>query len=49
MKKSKIIISAKVLNTIADSWVLSVKEKLNFLKYVGYMSHTEQQELCSII
>jgi hypothetical protein len=34
MKQSKIIISAKVLDTIADSKILSQLEKLNFLKYV---------------
>lgn len=49
MKKSKIVISAKVLDAIADSWVLSQTEKLSFLKYVGYMSNGEQQELCWMI
>ncbi|MCD5375439.1 hypothetical protein LR010_03250 [Candidatus Gracilibacteria bacterium] len=49
MKKSKIVISAKVLDTIAESTILSSSEKLNFLKYVGYMSNGEQQELCSMI
>ncbi len=49
MKKSKLIVSAKVLDAIADSWVLSDDEKLNFLRYVGYMSHSEQKELCSVI
>jgi hypothetical protein len=49
MKQSKIVISVKVLDAIAESSVLSGVEKLNFLKYVGYMSHGEQQELCSII
>lgn len=49
MKKSKIKISAKVLDTVAGSWVLSETEKLNFLKYVGYLTYDEQKELCSII
>lgn len=49
MKQSKINVSAKVLDTIADSQILSFWEKLNFLKYVGYMSFSEQQELCNII
>lgn len=49
MKQSKIVISAKVLDTIADSWILSGTEKLNALKYVGYLSYKEQQELCAMI
>ncbi len=49
MKQSKIVISAKVLDTIADSKILEVGEKLQFLKYVWYMSHKEQMQLCTII
>lgn len=49
MKQSKIVISAKVLDTIADSKILAVGEKLKFLKYVWYMSHQEQMQLCAII
>lgn len=49
MKKSKIEISAKVLDTIADSQVLTECEKVSFLKYVGYMTYEEQKELCVII
>ena len=49
MKQSKIEISAKVLDAIADSWTLSQTWKLNALKYVGYMSYSEQQEFCKMI
>ncbi len=49
MKKSKIQISAKVLDTIADSWEISEKQKLSFLKYVGYLTYDEQKQLCQIL
>jgi hypothetical protein len=49
MKKSKILISAKVLDTIAWSWEISEKQKLTFLKYVGYLTHDEQRQLCQIL
>lgn len=49
MKQSKIEISAKVLDTIADSRLIAQAEKLNILKYVGYMSYSEQQQLCEMI
>lgn len=49
MKQSKIEISVKVLDTIADSWILSQGEKLSILKYVWYMSYSEQLELCEMI
>lgn len=49
MKKSKIQISAKVLDTIAESKVISQNEKLLFLRYVGYMTKSEQTELMALI
>lgn len=49
MKKSKIQISAKVLDTIAWSTLISNSEKLKFLKYVGYLTYDEQKELCAIV
>lgn len=49
MKKSKIQISAVVLDAIADSVNMADAEKLNLLKYVGYMTQQEQQELCSLV
>ncbi len=49
MKQSKIIVSAKVINTVAESWVLSETEKLRFLRYVGYLTYDEQQQLCQMI
>lgn len=44
MEKSKIQISARVLDAISRS-SLTEKEKINILKYVGYMTQSEQQEL----
>jgi len=49
MNKSKIQISAKIIDAIAESQELCESEKLNFLKYVWYLSYSEQKELCTII
>ncbi len=49
MKKSKIIISETILDRVAQSEIISEAEKLRLLKYVGYMSYDEQQELCTLI
>jgi len=49
MKKSKIIIDAFVLNMISGSNELTNKEKLNFLKYIWYMTNSEKRELVQII
>lgn len=49
MKKSKIQISARVLDAIAGSRIMWETEKLNFLKYVWYMTYQEQRELCTLI
>lgn len=49
MKKSKIEISANILDRVAGSKVLSEQEKLNLLKYVGYLTYNEQQTLCEMI
>lgn len=49
MKKSKIEISEKVIETIRDSRAISQQEKLVLLRYVGYMTYEEQQELCMTI
>lgn len=49
MKKSKIEISEKVINSIRDSQIISEQEKLSLFKYIGYMTYEEQQELCAMI
>ena len=49
MNKSKIIIDPFILNKIADSNELTDMEKINFLKYIGYMSISERRELSQII
>ncbi|MDD2870716.1 MAG: hypothetical protein PHS49_01900 [Candidatus Gracilibacteria bacterium] len=49
MKKSKIQIEPFILNKITDSYLLTDVEKINFLKYVGYMTLSEKRELSEII
>ncbi|MDA9129149.1 hypothetical protein N9J72_01585 [Candidatus Gracilibacteria bacterium] len=49
MNKSKIQISARVLSAIAGSNIIGECEKLRFLKYVGYLTRSEQRELCTLI
>lgn len=49
MSKSKINIDGKVLDKISVSTHLSNSEKINFLKYVGYLTISERQELISVI
>ena len=49
MKKSKFQISALVLDAIADSQKISENEKIHLLKYVGYMTFSEQQELITLV
>ena len=49
MKKSKIQISAHMLDAIAESKVMHDSEKFLFLKYVGYMTEKEQKELLTLI
>jgi hypothetical protein len=49
MKKAKIIVDWSILDKIVDSIILSDIEKLNFMKYIWYMTTNEKQELVSII
>jgi len=49
MKKAKIIVDWSMLDKIVNSMILSEKEKLNFMRYVWYMTTNEKQELASII
>ena len=49
MKKSKIIINSSILDKIVNSVILSEKEKLNFMKYLAYMTSSEQKQLASLI
>jgi len=48
MKKS-IIIDAKLIDAIVDSVVLNAKEKMTFLKYIGYMTFSERKELMTLV
>ncbi len=49
MKKSKIKIDPFVLDKISNSNELTNMEKINFMKYVGYMTISEKRELTLII
>lgn len=49
MSKQEIKIDDKVLSKIASSELMSDSEKLSFLKYVWYMTNSEQKELVEII
>ena len=49
MKKAKIIIDWSILDKIVNSMILSEQEKLNFMKYIWYMTKSEKKELASII
>jgi len=49
MKKSKIIVDWSILDKIVNSIILSEQEKLNFMKYISYMTTWEKKELASII
>lgn len=49
MKKSKIIVKESLLDAIADSWLLKDFEKINYLKYVWYLTPDEQSQLEAIV
>ena len=49
MQKSKINIDPYVLDAISSSTELSTFEKIDFLKYVSYMTISERKELISLI
>ena len=49
MKKSKIIIDSFILNKISCSNELKDSEKINFLKYVWYMTSSERNELAQVV
>jgi hypothetical protein len=49
MQKSKINIDPNTLDAIARSTKLSTTEKIDFLKYVSYMTVSEKRELISLI
>jgi len=48
-KKTKIIVEWSILDKIAKSRLLSEQQKLNFLKYIWYMTQKEKKELASLI
>ena len=49
MRKAKIIIEWSILDKIANSVMLSDNEKLNFLKYIWYMTWDEKIQLAKLI
>lgn len=49
MKRRKIKIDGEVLDKISSSELMSDSEKMSFMKFVGYMTTSEQKELVEII
>ena len=49
MIKSKIKIDPNILDAISISTKLSTDEKIDLLKYVGYMTTVEKTELINLI
>lgn len=49
MKKSIILIDSFVLNKISCSNELKDTEKIQFLKYVWYMTGSEKRELAQLV
>ena len=49
MQQSKINIEPMILDAISSSTILSTSEKINFLKYVGYLTISEKKELVELI
>jgi len=49
MKKSKINIDPNILDAISKSTEISTYEKIDFLKYISYMTNSEKKELISLI
>lgn len=49
MKRRNIKIDWKILDKISSSEVMTDSEKMSFMKFVGYMTTSEQKELVEII
>ncbi|MDD3144614.1 MAG: hypothetical protein PHV23_00725 [Candidatus Gracilibacteria bacterium] len=49
MKRRNIKIDGKILDKISSSEVMTDSEKMSFMKFVGYMTTSEQKELVEII
>jgi len=50
MKKAKkILVEWSILDKIANSAILSYKEKLSFFRLVQFMTRKEQKELATLI
>ena len=47
--KTKIVIDNYLLNKISNSFVLNENEKLNFLKYLAYLTENEKRQLCNLV
>lgn len=49
MKKIKLNLDGEVLEKISTSSVLTQWEKLNFLKFVWYLTKKEQKDLVALV
>lgn len=49
MKKSKIFVDPEVIDSIANSKIISEKEKISFLKHIKYLTRKEQYYLINLV
>jgi len=49
MKKSKITVESSVLDKIANSKIITEKEKLYYLKYIWYLKGFERLEFAKLV
>ncbi len=48
-KKRKILFNNSLLDKIVNSILITEQEKLNFLKYISYLTKDEQKELSLLV
>jgi hypothetical protein len=48
-KKSKILFDNTMLDKIVNSVIISEQEKMNFIKYLAYLTSKEKKELATLV
>jgi hypothetical protein len=48
-KKSKILFDNTMLDKIVNSVIISEQEKMNFIKYLAYLTRKEKKELATLV
>ena len=49
MQKSIFVVDAELIDAIANSKILKEIEKINFLKYIWYMTFLERKQLLTLV